>query len=154
MMSIQLILYDTDEARVRTLEAALHGGPDVAVFFGNGPAATSECELDALWLTAVQGERFGLPIPAPGACVIGRNIPSMLAKGLPPFVIASYDVPGPEWQRDALRVLLKAVMSFNGEHGNPIQRIGTIPENLGITAETLASVVDVLKHEWRTDDHE
>lgn len=147
-----LTIFDSDKTTLEPIKQLLGDSKQVNVFVGNGPSATANCNLDALWVTAMQGERFGLPLNlAPGQCVIRQNRSDMLAKGLPRQIISCGTNLDPDWLKDAVRAVTQAILDFNRERPDTeaIRRVGTIPENLAMTPANAASVVAVLKAEWK-----
>ncbi len=146
-----LVIFDSDETTVQLIRKSLGDAKQIHVFLGNGPTATSACALDALWVTAMQGERFGLSVNlAPGECVIGQNSPEMVAKGLPRHIVACGTDNHSNWLQVAVRAVVRTISDFNTKHetSDAICRVGTIPENLGLTHRNVDSVMTVLKGEW------
>ena len=147
-----LTIFDSDQTTLESIKQFLGDSKQISVFVGNGPAATANCRLDALWVTAMQGERFGVPVNlAPGQCVIRENRSDMVIKGLPRQIISCGTNLDSDWLRTAVRAVTKAISDFNLKHsgGEAIRRVGTISENLAMTPANTASVVAVLKAEWK-----
>lgn len=146
-----LVIFDSDETTLHLIRTSLGDTKHIQVFLGNGPTATSACALDAIWVTAMQGERFGLPVNlAPGECVIGQNSSEMVARGLPRHVVACGTDNHSNWLQVAVRAVVHTISDFNIRHepSDAIRRVGTIPENLGLTHSNVDSVMTVLKGEW------
>lgn len=147
---MHLVIFGAEKRLIDRLRELVKDRSGISVFVGDGPAATRGCKLDALFLTAMQGERFGInPVIAPGVCTIQTNSAPMVAEGLPRYVISCGTRPEPDWIEKTLTALYKSLLRFNADHpSDPIERVGTIPANLGITAETADDVMRILERQW------
>jgi hypothetical protein len=104
---------------------------------GNGIEATRAAGLDALLLTWMQAERFGItPVLEPHTSKVFPTRAEDVRKGYPPFIVAGVMLT-PSDSREAkrqleivIRAMLRAVDDFYATSGIRIHRIGTIPENL------------------------
>src|SRR4051812_6829793 len=65
LTSVQLVVFDTDDARLRQLEDAARHLDCVEFVGGTGPAVTKKAKLDAMLVTPMRAERFGIGPPFP-----------------------------------------------------------------------------------------
>lgn len=157
MTPLELVIFDPDPEAVRSLRSAL-GLPFVSIVQGNGKQAAGSSRLDALWLTWMQAEQFGVtPIVEPHSAVVSSMAPSFVSRGFPPFVVAgvSFDKTDSPDLAERLRVCLKAVLRairlFNDGGGGVIQRLGTIPENLLLNRLSPSTVSAELERAWHQE---
>jgi hypothetical protein len=144
------MIFDSDMDWVNRIKSAIGPCDGIFVYVGDGPSATANCHLDAFLLTPMQAERFGVPIEfRMDSCEVRNTIPSMLTKGLPPYVVAYKVELGTGWLAAMINLVRSAVEAFNQSQHYELKRIGTIPENLGITKDRLGSAVEELKLAWK-----
>ena len=143
---MRLLIFGTDENLISPLQVLVKDCRNLSAFLGDGPASTRGCNLDALWVTPLQAERFGVsPRIDTRTCTISKNTPQMLAKGLPRYVVSCGTTPTAGWLEQAVATLQESVSQFNAEHASDlIKTIGTLPENLGLTNENMKRVVEML----------
>ena len=155
MKTIELVIFDPDLGVIESLRRSLIL-PFLTVIQANGKQATSEASLDALWLTWMQAERFGItPMLGIHRAAISPTTASFIGKGFPYFVIAGVSLAKDEspYSIESLIVTIKAVAEAIAEDNarsreRIIQRVGTIRENLLLDRLTPAIVRIVLEEAW------
>jgi hypothetical protein len=136
---MEIIAFDTNPEVVRALRESI-GLPYFSTVLGNGIDATRAANLDALWMTWMQAERFGAtPLLEPHKASVFPTREEDTQRGFPPFIVAGVmlgpsDARDPAYQLElVVRSMLQAVEDFYVTTGTRILRIGTIPENLLLT---------------------
>jgi hypothetical protein len=131
--------------------------PFVRTFVGNGIEVTQSAQLDAMWLTPIQAERYGASPPFPLHEAQLFATPQMeVEKGFPKVVIvgvaiSSDDPTDPRWQ---LRLIVSAMLNaieIAERRGNfHVQRVGMLPEHLLLNNLTIpiaaAIIADAYRH--------
>lgn len=150
----RLIIFETDRLAVEALRRDVRL-PFIGVVHGDGRQATREADLDALWLTWMQAERFGVtPTVQLHCAVVYRTPPPLTAEGYPAFIVAGVgfsksDPPDlVERLRMSIEAVLEAIKRFNSSGGGPIIRVGTIPENLLLDGLPLATATATIAKAW------
>jgi hypothetical protein len=136
MKMLEIIVFDTDTKVVNSLRHGIEL-PFFSVVEGNGIEATRVANLDALWLTWMQAERFGITpsLKLHEAMAFPMPVKDIL-RGLPRFIVAGVALAASESRAGAhqleviVKAMLGAVSKLSVETGIVIRRIGTVPENL------------------------
>lgn len=121
-----------------------------------GPDVGRVYNLDALVVTIMQAERFGLAGPrAEGVSSIENTPAPMVARGFPRYMIVGVKIPISDqrlWPREVrllMSAALRAVNRFNSESSDRIQRVGVLAGNLMLEEigpiELLKAVEDALR---------
>ena len=149
MISPEIVVFDTDMAGLQAWQSSLRL-PFMTFALGTGPQVTASRDLDAMWLTPMQAERFGAmpPFPLHVALVLATPA-SDVQKGFPPFIVtgvavANDDPKDPQWQlRLVMTSLLRAIRDACAR-GQTIRRVGMLPEHLfmdRLSAEEVGAIV-------------
>jgi hypothetical protein len=137
-MSIQFVVYDTNQELIERLKAQISIPPFVRYVLGSGLRATAEAKLDALkisWMSAV--DRLGANPPFPIFEAIVIKTPSAeIQRGLPRYMIAGVAVPknhiaDPRGDLElVVSALLRSIREFNSKGEDEILRVGILPNDL------------------------
>lgn len=135
----QLVLFTTVPEEESTLREYFQACANIVVTGGAGPEVTSRFHLDALWMTPMQASYYGVsPATRPEFATIMPMPKELRTMGLPRLLISGVNlIPGKVYTaklraRLPALCLAKAVAEYNESHDQPIVRVGSIPENLGL----------------------
>lgn len=153
MSAPHLVIFEPDARIADALKREIRL-PFVTVVNCYGKEATSVARLDAIWLTWMQAEQFGItPQLEPHVAVVFRTPDAKVKEGFAPFTVAGVnfaknDPPDLiERLRWSLEAVLGAILRFNKTEG-AIERIGTLPTTLVLGKLPTPVVADILEKVW------
>jgi hypothetical protein len=135
----QLVLFSTDADLIFTLKQRFESDRHISAVLGTGPEVAGRYNLDALWLTPMQAEYFGVTSSLPPHLAKVFAMPAERRQlGLPRLLIAGVTLlPGKTYTSARIadlcvEALANAIAEYNRSHGDLILRVGSVPENLGL----------------------
>jgi hypothetical protein len=136
MADIQLVVYGTNLNAMQALEAESNLKETLTFFHGNALDATKSQGLDALLITIMQAERFGISPPFPlNESVVAMTRTDEIAKGIPRFLVAGVRIDANslrDWGNEVgtfLKAGIRAIRHHNESTSDKIQRVGVLIDN-------------------------
>jgi hypothetical protein len=151
-MNVQFVVFSTNRKLIEQLKAYAPQLPFLRYVWGDGPKATAEAALDAIWVSPMAAvDRFGANPPFPlFQAVVIKTPSSEVKRGLPRYGIAGVAVPK-DHPQDPLRdleikvsALLKAIQDFNKKGEDRILRVGLLPGDLGMDKLAPATAFQII----------
>ena len=155
MVKPEIVIFDTDAAVIAALQGELNL-PFVRTAVGNGIQVTRSAQLDGMWLTPMQAERYGASPPFPlHEAQILVTPHGEVEKGFPEVVIVGValsadDPTDPQWQlRLVISAMLKAISDADRLGTFHVERVGMLPEHLMLNRLPLRVAAAIIDKAYR-----
>jgi hypothetical protein len=155
MIEPEIIVFDTNPSLIRVLEASLRL-PFISFAVGTGPDVVKSKNLDALWLTPMQAERYGAMPPFPLYAAQILVTPEVeVRKGFSRLVMTgvaiSMDDPrDPQWQlRIVVSALARAIKQGAETRTFLVRRVGMLPEDLFLHKLSVSEASPIIEEAYR-----
>ena len=150
MHDVQLTIFSPVPSVVTELNLRLLPAGSIQAVLGTGTSVSVASHLDAIWLTGMQVTYFGIEPMLVSTSKVVVMPAAKQSLGFPPLIVAGWlspkDCPDPSgWGLRYAELLLNAVDDYNSRSAEPILRVGSIPENLGLAGEHAQSTLKSLK---------
>jgi hypothetical protein len=136
MINFELVVFGTNRRALEQLASVGTNLKYVRFVEGVGPVVARGEKLDAVLMTLMEAERFGIAPPfRDDEAVVARTPEWAISKGIAPHIVAGVQtkLKNPRDWRGELSTLLKAafraIRQFN-ESGGDIRRIGVLADDL------------------------
>jgi hypothetical protein len=154
MTNLEIVCFSPDAHLVRLLSDSMKL-PYLVFIHGNGIEATSAAKLDALLVTWMQAEYFGItPKFEPHKAEVLTTPQAQVNRGLPPLFVAgvmlkSEDPRDPAFELCLLiSAALDAIARFNLASTQKITRLGVVAEMLRVEKIGLRKAAEIIDAEY------